>query len=404
MRNTRYADQCPKPLGDSDFSMRNNKVSLDNPWLGCEPVSPGCDHCYAEVSTPVRVLGVKFGTRQPRHRTSAENWKQPLRWEREHAQFYAEHGRRQRVFSASLSDWLDNAVPIEWLVDLLDLVRRTPSLDWLLLTKRIGNFKKRLADASDYVWNSGAGAIADAVSLREWVDEWRSGHPPANVFVGATIVNQAEADRDIPKLLEVPAYVRFLSMEPLLAPVDISDFLTPSYPHCETGFAQGERMEAGYCGTCAGHVSDPIHNPAMRDFVDWVIVGCESGPHARPAHPDWVRSLRDQAVAAGIAFLFKQWGEWLPWDHFNAARIDDSLESTRYATMEWKGDRWEDVGYPIWSDSVDGIVDDRHCMGRVGKKAAGRLLDGKLYDGFPVAGAQPGRHSSVLATGAAVST
>jgi hypothetical protein len=81
-------------------------------------------------------------------------------------------------------------------------------------------------------------------------------------------------------------------MEPLLAPVDISDFLTPSYPHCETGFAQGERMEAGYCGTCAGHVSDPIHNPAMRDFVDWVIVGCESGPHARPAHPDWVRSLR----------------------------------------------------------------------------------------------------------------
>lgn len=99
-----------------------------NAWLGCEPVSPGCDHCYAEVSTPVRVLGVKFGTRQPRHRTSAENWKQPLRWEREHAQFYEEHGRRQRVFSASLSDWLDNAVPIEWLVDLLDLVRRTPSL------------------------------------------------------------------------------------------------------------------------------------------------------------------------------------------------------------------------------------------------------------------------------------
>jgi protein gp37 len=86
--------------------------------------------------------------------------------------------------SASLSDWLDNAVPIEWLVDLLDLVRRTPSLDWLLLTKRIGNFKKRLADASDYVWNSGAGAIADAVSLREWVDEWRSGHPLQTSLLG----------------------------------------------------------------------------------------------------------------------------------------------------------------------------------------------------------------------------
>lgn len=356
-----------------------------NGWLGCQPVSPGCDHCYAEVSTPVRVFGVKFGPGHQRHRTAAENWKQPSRWERQHQKFSAKHGRRQRVFSASLSDWLDNAVPIEWFVDLLDLVRRTPNLDWQLLTKRIGNFERRMAEASDFVWNCEAGFITDAVALRDWIDAWRRGRPPANASVGTTITNQAEADRDIPKLLEVPAYVRFLSMEPLLGAVDISDFLTPSYPHCATGFSQGAAMDVGYCGTCAGHVSDPIHNPAMRDVIDWVIVGGESGRHARPMHLGWVRHIRDQCLAAGVAFLFKQWGEWLPWVNFNDAKVNDDPEATRFPTMEWQRDHWEDVGFPIWADSADGVIDDMQCVGRVGKKAAGRLLDGVQHDGFPKA-------------------
>ena len=355
-----------------------------NPFIGCTKVSPGCDHCYAEELMDARLHKVVWGPHGDRVRTSEANWREPIRWNSRHEKFYAKHGRRQRVFCASLADWLDNAVPVEWLVELLDLIRQTPNLDWLLLSKRIGNFGKRLADASDYVWNCGAGAVSDVKALREWIDQWRGGKPPEQVSVGATVVNQEEADRDISKLLAVPAYVRFLSMEPLLGPVDISEFLTPSYPHCETGFSQGSGMEDGYCGTCAGHQSDPIHNPALHDYIDWVIVGGESGPSARPVHLVWVRHLRDQCSAAGVAFFFKQWGRWLPWSQFNGARIEDDLEGTRYLTMEWKLERWEDVGYPIWADSVDGVVDDSHCVGRVGKKAAGRLLDGVLHGGFPL--------------------
>ncbi len=134
-----------------------------------------------------------------------------------------------------------------------------------------------------------------------------------NVWLGATICDQVEADRDIPKLLEMPARVRFLSMEPLLGPVDISDYLEPGYTSC-IAFEQGTRMEPGYCGGCGGHVSDPIHDPMKRDAVDWVIVGGESGTHARPMHPDWTRSLRDQCASASVPFLFKQWGEWAPRD------------------------------------------------------------------------------------------
>lgn len=120
--------------------------------------------------------------------------------------------------------------------------------------------------------------------------------------------------------------------------------------------------------------------------LDWIIAGGESGPHARPALLLWFRSVRDQCAAAGVPFFFKQWGEWLPWHQFNsAAGVEDDAEQTRFATMEWEGGRWTDAGKPQWCDVVDGNIDDEHCVGRVGKKAAGRLLDGVTHDAFPEA-------------------
>ena len=169
-----------------------------NPWIGCTKVSPGCDHCYAEARMDSRLHVVQWGAGQPRKRTSAANWKEPLRWQREAADFRATYGRRQRVFCSSLADVFDNAVDPAWRADLFRLIEATPDLDWLLLTKRIGNAAQMMFLA-------------------------RGGHLPLlpNVWIGATIVNQEEADRDIPKLLAVPARVRFLSMEPLLGPVDL---------------------------------------------------------------------------------------------------------------------------------------------------------------------------------------
>ncbi|SPD47493.1 phage Gp37/Gp68 family protein [Cupriavidus neocaledonicus] len=295
-----------------------------NPWEGCQKVGPGCDHCYAETRN-ARFAGgtaINWGPGAPRRRTSAANWRKPLAWNANHNAFFAEHGRRQRVFCASLADVFDNAVDPAWRADLFDLIYATPNLDWLLLTKRIGNVNGML------------------------VGPGMPGRLPSNVWLGATIVNQVEADRDIPKLLATPAAVRFLSMEPLLGPVDLDRHLWKCCGNPIPGHPGDGWMQPPDPPECCGD-REPV------DLLHWVIVGGESGPGARPMHPGWARSLRDQCAAAGVPFLFKQWGEWL------GAGQDGDHDHV-----------------PLELNASDVPV-------RVGKKAAGRLLDGAQHDGFP---------------------
>ena len=311
--------------------------STFNPWEGCTKVGPGCDHCYAEARNH-RFGGGNWGPGAPRRRTSADNWQNPIRWNRAHEKFYAEHGRRRRVFCASLADWLDNEVPIEWLVDLLDLIRQTPNLDWLLLTKRIGNWLCRLELAAFHLRHDISRNDRRQATL-EWIQEWLDGEAPANVWLGSTVVNQIEADRDIPKLLATPAVVRFLSMEPLLGAVDLRKWIgsAPVFPGASTHLSPDgyERQDIG---------------GGILDGIDWIIAGGESGHKARPMEPDWVRSLRDQCAATDTPFLFKQWGEWGPnWLNDNHG---NKIEGT-----EW--------------------------VERLGIKITGRLLDGKTHNGFP---------------------
>jgi protein gp37 len=329
-----------------------------SPWIGCAKVSPGCDHCYAEQLMDTRLRKVVWGPGETRRRTSAANWRQPVQWNGAHASFFATHGRRQRVFCSSLADVFDNAVDPAWRVELFHLIAQTPNLDWLLLSKRIGNARAMLDEA------------AQQVTGRTWREK-----PLPNVWLGATIVNQTEADRDISKLLATAARVKFLSMEPLLGPVDIREYLMPGWPHCSTGFIQGGRYEAGYCGTCAGHESDPIHDPAMHDFVDWVIVGGESGPHARPMHPAWAMELRDQCASADVPYLFKQWGEWAPTSDLG----DDALQN---ATRQRLCVTPSGHSHNDWNTCATASGDV--CMLRVGKKAAGRVLDGREHHAFPL--------------------
>lgn len=290
-----------------------------NPWIGCTKVGPGCDHCYAEKERASTVLGVKWGANMPRHRTSDENWKKPGRWNKEAERL----GVRYRVFCASLADVFDNEVPTEWRRDLFRLIEATPNLDWLLLTKRISN-------------------VANMMFLA------RGGHLPLlpNVWIGATITSQAEADRDIPKLLAVPAAKRFLSMEPLLGPVELG-------LQCEN-WSDDIVMDPE---TGARECCKACDYTGIGNDIDWVIVGGESGPNARPMHPDWARSLRDQCQAAGVPFLFKQWGEWIPADQSHVA----SLTYGRAPIREFR-------------------MLESHRMHLIGKKAAGRLLDGRTWD------------------------
>jgi len=326
-----------------------------NPWEGCQKVGPGCDNCYAETRN-ARFAGgtaINWGPGAPRRRTSASNWTLPKRWNAQAAAFFAEHGRRQRVFCASLADVFDNAVAPQWRADLFALIASTPNLDWLLLTKRIGNVQGMLAEL--------AHGNDPELSLLDMM-------PLPNVWIGATIVNQEEADRDIPKLLAVPARVRFLSMEPLLGPVTLREVHSDM---CEIDALTGDH---GVLRPLRGRSEAKVH---------WVICGGESGPGARPMHPDWARSLRDQCEAAGVPFLFKQWGEWAD---MGAAGLGASGPVTNRAgdVKDWmrQAVTFTDGGKAtVQAHSWTAHATD--LMYRVSKKAAGRHLDGRTWDEAP---------------------
>lgn len=212
-----------------------------NPWIGCTKVSPACDHCYAEAMMDTRYGRVRWGAGEDRSRTSAANWQQPRRWNRQ----AAAAGERPFVFCASLADVFDNEVDPLWRSDLFTLIEATPSLTWLLLTKRIGNVVK----------------MTDPCA----------GHPilPKNAALGATMASQEEYDRDRMKLADAGrqcgALFTFASLEPLLGPIILD-----------------------------------------KNAPDWIIVGGESGSGAREMSPQWARDLRDASARFGRKFFMKQ--------------------------------------------------------------------------------------------------
>lgn len=269
-----------------------------NPWWGCAKVSPACKNCYAE-RLAARFSRGEWTPNGDRAAASEETWAQPLKWNRKAHKL----GVRLKVFCASMADVFEDRTDLDPLRERLwALIDATPHLDWLLLTKR-----------------------PDVMA------RWAEAHPwPGNAWAGCTVESQEWADRRIPALLRVPAPVRFLSCEPLLGAVVLQ------------GLAPGESMQTDLYRewlTVTGPLSYPYRE---NGGIHWVIAGGESGPGARPSHPDWFRSLRDQCAAARVPFHFKQWGEFAP------------------------------VG--------DGFgVNVR----RVGKHAAGRRLDGIEHNDYP---------------------
>lgn len=213
-----------------------------NPWIGCQKVSPGCDHCYAEALMDKRYGRVQWGPHGERKRTSEANWKLPLRWARQ------ANGTRPRVFCASLADVFDNQVPMQWRADLFALIEKTPQLDWLLLTKRPENVRKMLPD------------------------DWGEGY--ANVWLGTTCEDQANYDRRWNILAKVPAAIHFISYEPALGPL---------IPH---GVDVPER--------------------ACWSMPDWLICGGESGQGARYMDPAWAAAAKTECELLGISFFMKQ--------------------------------------------------------------------------------------------------
>lgn len=290
-----------------------------SPWLGCSKTSIGCQSCFAERWAK-RSGMVEWGPGKPRRRTSESYWKQPLKWNKQ----AEKEGTRYRVLT-DLCDPFDEEVTWEWKYDFHYLIRDTPNLTWLVLTKRpveADRFYKELTIS-----------------------------PSNNLWLGATVCNQSEADRDIPILLSIPAAKHWLSIEPMLGPVDL--------------FEVGGIMAKGLNG------------------LDWIVCGGESGGGARPMHPAWARSVRDQCQAAGIPYYFKQWGEWIPWEF-------DDQQFNNVAYSQHKKELWNDdvprdpLNLPKgWETFFMDDPIDLTLFQRVGTKAAGNLLDGQKWEHLP---------------------
>ena len=226
------------------------------------------------------------------------------------------------IFVNSMSDLFHESVSFEFIYEVITAIEFSPQHIFQILTKR----------------------PVTAMLFARWYKNKRKGWPlPRNIWLGVSVEDQKTADERIPTLLQVPAAVKWLSVEPMLGKINIRKYLQYD-------------CDCGICNFCNGGKAP--------NMIDWVVVGGESGPNARPMHPDWARFIRDQCKAAGIPFFFKQWGEWFPTAYIKKYPSDKNDEF--YVAKLWYAD-----GYP--------------AMAKVGKKKAGNLLDGIRYEEYPKA-------------------
>lgn len=324
--------------------------STINPVVGCSKVGEGCRNCYAEnMARRLTAMGLEqyqnvvypgsWSAIQPpiTHKHLAGTWnghtafvpselEKPYRWKKPKA-----------IFISSMGDLFHESVPFGWIDRVWQMIFELPRHNFIILTKRPERMKLYIQD--------------ERLAL-------------PNIAIGVSVEDQATANERIPVLLKTPAAKRFISYEPAIGPVDFSRFMQCDHAACND-------YGPGPC--------DP--SPCPSRPIAGIIVGGESGPNARPLHPEWVRLVRDQCAEAGVPFFFKQWGEWAPYDG-STPDICDFAEQTKYRTMEWENDQWNDVGYPLWCDFEDSI-DPEQCTGRVGRKAAGNTLDGRTHTDLP---------------------
>ena len=329
-----------------------------NPVTGCTKVSQGCKNCYAERLAPKVFAGQMMRDHhveispplppRPRRFTDVlchpERLEAPLRWR-----------KPRRIVVNSMSDLFHEEVWDGFIDKVFAVIALTPQHTYQILTKRPARMltwatrwrgTECVVDPKDLFFDVAVDMLYRNMTYRPW--------PLPNVWLGVSVEDQASADERIPLLLQTPAAVRWISAEPLLGPVDLSRLDTPvtgagsSQPAAPPTWRHVDALSGwdghlDWKGRGAG-VSGPK--------LDWVVAGGESGPRARAPHPDWFRSLRDQCAAVGVPFFFKQHGAWRERAVADPIRLMDPL--------------------------VNGIF-----MTRVGKRAAGRLLDGRTHDEYP---------------------
>lgn len=346
-----------------------------NPITGCSVVSPGCTNCYAMqlAGTRLKHTPSRKGLTSPSKagpvwngqvRFNREWLEQPLRWRRPRMVFVCAHG-----------DLFHESVPDEWIDQIFAVMALCPEHTFQVLTKRARRMREYLRVREHQI-------IVASLNLPRALTHWPH-LPLPNVWLGVSVEDQARAIERIPDLLQARAAVRFISAEPLLGPLDLSHYLNSSK------WGADFTAQAGG-GSISGEVA----------ALDWVIAGGESGSAARPMHPEWVRSLRDQCAASDTAFFFKQWGSWKP-----ICQMPEAEYSKLYRpNFKAKEGEDQDTITELYGNTctvptrclrIDGDHVDMHSPRAflqgtspmtafmVGKKASGRTLDGCEHNEMP---------------------
>lgn len=324
-----------------------------NPTTGCDRVSDGCDNCYALImAARLKAMGsAKYQTDGNAETsgpgfgvaTHVDTLRDPLGWL-----------KPRRVFVNSMSDLFHDRIPVEFIASVWAIMAATPQHTYQILTKRHARMRSvlRSPEFAYATFRHMAKLSTGPASLAPL----RGALP--NVWLGVSIENQDTAERRIPALLDTPAQVRFLSCEPLLGPVDLTNLGTRHGP--------------------------PINvlRPHRAGAVSWVIAGGESGKKARPSHPAWFRSLRDQCRRAGVPWFFKQWGNWSTPDPSSGHEIFDYVTDDDRVQVVSAGGVLLGRPWGGWARQ-DSPTRDAAVMRRYSKQVAGRLLDGQTWDEYP---------------------
>lgn len=316
-----------------------------NPVTGCSPMSEGCRNCYAERMSKRLAGRCGYPADDPFKVTMHEDrLGEPLRWK-----------KPRRVFVCSMGDLFHEDVPHEFIDYVFAVMGRSQQHTFILLTKRPERMREYLqAGRYQQILNIAYRLKFRPEGLGKGIDNPKDMRWWPNVWLGVTAENQQRADERIPILLQIPAAKRFVSVEPMLGPLDLTNIRFDKWTVMNLLEGCGITNRPGYMGQSLPNVH--------CNKIDWVICGGETGPGARPMHPDWARSLRNQCITADVPFWFKQWGEWSPTPAKDVP-VRGCLDGGRFH---------------YGSNPSVGLA-----MYRVGKKAAGRLLDGQEWQQMP---------------------
>lgn len=356
-----------------------------NPIIGCDKISPGCKECYAEkmAGRLSNIGSTSYYINVVKHEMQSDNpnfiekglpkWNgkthfvksaltKPLHW-----------AKPQMIFVCSMGDLFHESVDIFTVAKIFAIMFLAKQHTFQVLTKRPERAKMYLRDKAflDIYWkycnqlhNEFIKPLeSELYNFSELMHEW----PLSNVWFGTSTENQEQAEKRIPILLQIPAAIRFVSCEPLLGPIDLGDI-------AYNDIGGESHINSLYCDI--PNEDDEQFNGAT---LDWVIAGGESGPKAKPMHPNWIYSLLDQCTASKTPFFFKQWGEWKDGSNYPKKNNIIVLNNGEYSN--WDNDEWKKLSKKYSSDQWNKL--DAKVMSRVGKKKAGCLLDEKEYKQFP---------------------